>query len=63
MNDNLLRFANNKIVFNVIDPAKLAVELANNSKSSEGKTLEVGVIGTKATIAQNIYKENRKIFL
>ena len=46
MNDNLLRFANNIVVFNVIDPAaKLAVELANNSKSSEGETLEVGVIG------------------
>ena len=63
MNDNLLRFANNKIVFNVIDPAsKLAVELANNSKSSEGKTLEVGVIGTKATIRPKIYTKKIEKF-
>ena len=63
MNDNLLRFANNKIVFNVIDPAaKLAVELANNSKSSEGKTLEVGVIGTKATIGSKIYTKKIEEF-
>ena len=63
MNDNLLRFANNKIVFNVIDPAaKLAVELANNSKSSEGKTLEVGVIGTKATIGSKIYTKKIEKF-
>ena len=63
MNDNLLRFANNKVVFNVIDPAaKLAVELANNRKSSEGKTLEVGVIGTKATIGSKIYTKKIEEF-
>lgn len=63
MNDNLLRFANNKVVFNVIDPAaKLAVELANNSKSSEGETLEVGVIGTKATIGSKIYTKKIEKF-
>ncbi len=56
MNDNLLNYANNKIMFNVIDPvAKLVVEMVNGRKSSAGETLEVGVIGTKATIGSKIY--------
>ena len=63
MNDNLLKYANNKIVFNVIDPvAKLAVELANNAKSSVRKTLKVGVIGTKATIGSKIYTKKIEEF-
>ena len=63
MNDNLLNYANNKIVFNVIDPvAKLAVELANDGKSSAGETLNVGVIGTKATIGSKIYTKKIEEF-
>ena len=63
INDNLLKYANNKIVFNVIDPVvKLAVELANDGKSSAVETLKVGVIGTKATIGSKIYTKKIEEF-
>lgn len=63
INNDLLKYANDKIVFNVIDPvAMLIVELSNDRKSLEGETLEVGVIGTKATIGSEIYTKKIEEF-
>ena len=58
----LLNYAKNKIVFNVIDPvAELAVKLANGLIGRE-KLLEIGVIGTKATIGSEIYTKKIEEF-
>ena len=61
MDKYLLKYANKKIVFNVIDPvAELAVKLANGLFPE--RTLEIGVIGTKATIGSGIYTKKMEEF-
>ena len=54
MNDNLLNYFNNKVVFNVIDPAQ-SWRGVNNSKSS-GRNIKVGYWTKSLHRAKNIYK-------